>query len=256
MKYTLFLMILFLSISAGAYALDIDPVKIQFLKGDYKAAITEGERILAQASANSPKIDELHYVLGLSYMKDGNLLRASDIFEIVINEYKKSPFRHEAMMGLGDVYLLQGNFPKAEESYKLILKEDPNTKLKSQLYYRLSQSGFKKGELEEGRVYLEKVKDQSPQTPELKDKDDSCSLPQDLKDIYYSVQVGAFSQEGNALNLVKKLSTKGYPAYIEEVKNQSKAKYRVKVGRFKERTAVVDLQAKLSGEGYPTKICP
>jgi tetratricopeptide (TPR) repeat protein len=256
MRNLLFLLIFILSMSTRVYALDIDQVKIYLLKGDYKAAIQEGEKVLAQASANSPKIDELHYVLGLSYMKDGNLLRASDIFEIVINEYKKSPFRQEAMMGLGDVYLLQGNFSKAEETYKVILKEDPNTKLKSQIYYRLSQSGFKKGELEEGRIYLTKVKDQSLQTPELKDKENSCSLPQDLADVYYSVQVGAFSQESNAHNLVKKLTSKGYPAYVEELKNQSKAKYRVKVGRFKERTAVVDLQAKLSGEGYPTKICP
>jgi outer membrane protein assembly factor BamD (BamD/ComL family) len=78
------------------YALNIDKVKINFLNGDYKAAILEGEKILAH-SRQSPDTDELYYFLGLSYLKEGNSLRASDIFEIILSEFKDSRFRQEAL---------------------------------------------------------------------------------------------------------------------------------------------------------------
>jgi hypothetical protein len=81
---------------SSAYALNIDKVKINFLNGDYKAAILEGEKILAH-SRQSPDTDELYYFLGLSYLKDGNSLRASDIFEIILSEFKDSRFRQEAL---------------------------------------------------------------------------------------------------------------------------------------------------------------
>ncbi len=241
---------------AQAYALEIDPVKIRLLEGDYKSAIAQGEKLLAHSSRDSRHIDELYYVLGISYMKDGNLLRASDIFEIIIKEHKNSPFKEEAMMGLGDTHLLRGDICGAKEVYERLLKQNPQTKLKSQLFYRLSQAGFKKGELEDGKVYLAKIREQAPLTPELKDDEGVSALPADLSGLCYSVQVGAFSKPDNAQNLVKRLNAKDYPAYIEESGPPQGAKYRVKVGRFTNRDEAEKLQKRLSAEGYPTKLSP
>ncbi|MBN1913662.1 MAG: hypothetical protein JW788_04610 [Candidatus Omnitrophica bacterium] len=53
---------------------------MKYLSGDYKAAISEGEKILAQAK-DQDGLDELYYILALSYMKEGNYLRASDILK-------------------------------------------------------------------------------------------------------------------------------------------------------------------------------
>lgn len=241
---------------AAAYALDIDKVKIHLLDGDYKVAIAEGEKILAHTSSRASGLDELYYVLGLSYMKDDNLLRASDIFEIILKEYKDSKFKEEAMMGLGDTYLLRHDFANARKTYNVILQENPGTKLKSQVLYRLSQADFKNGNLEEGKVYLGKLQEQAPLTTELKHDKDAGVISEDISRVTYSVQVGAFSKKENAQSLLQKLTSKEYPAYLEEASSGAKVKYRVKVGRLKEKADAEILRKKLTSDGYPTKLCP
>jgi TolA-binding protein len=236
-----------------AYASNLDTIKANLLEGDYKAAIIEGEKLIAK----DPHSDELYYILGLCYLKDGNYLRASDIFEVIINEFRGSRFKEEAMLGLGDTYLLRNDFTKAREIYQTIIKDNPRTKLKTQIFYRLSEVGFKKGDVGSGKDYLAKLRDKYPLAPEAKQSQEICPVEKNNPSFYYSVQIGSFSHSGNANNLVKKLSKNKYPAYVEEGSSALGAKiWRVKVGRLKSRQEAEDLNKKLREEGYPTKICP
>ncbi len=250
-------LVLFLLFTARtACALDIDKVKINLLNGDYKAAISEGEKIVAHTSNRAEGLDELYYVLALSYLKDDNLLRASDIFEIILKEYKKSAFREEAMMGLGDTYLLRHDYASAAKTYNDLLGQYPQTKLRSQVLYRLSQADFKNGKLEEGKEHLGTLQEQSPQNVELKHDREAGVIAGEISALTYSVQVGAFSKKENAQSLLGKLSAKEYPAYLEEAGGGQHVKYRVKVGRFKEKADAEALRKKLVKDGYPTKLCP
>lgn len=240
-------------ITINAYALDLEGLKINFLNGDYKAAITDGERIMANTRHDEPGMDELYYILGLSYLEDGNYLRASDIFEIILKEFKGSRFKEEAQLGLGDTYFLRGEIKKAEDCYKRITSENPRTKIKASVFYRLAQAGFKKGDTGQGKDYLDKLKAEFPLNLELRQNKDLSVLQSEPGEIYYTVQVGSFSNANNAKNIVRELTVKGYDAYIEE----SDAKmYRVKVGKFKTRQEAALMESRLSGEGYPTKISP
>jgi tetratricopeptide (TPR) repeat protein len=253
----LFLIVILVGIlAAPVCALDIDKVRVNLLAGDYKAAITEGEKIVAHTSSRAQGLDELYYILALSYMKDDNLLRASDIFEIIIKEYKDSKFKEEAMMGLGDTYLLRHDYASARKTYNQILEANPGTKLKSQLLYRLSQADFKNGDLEQGKVYLGKVQEQTPLATELKRDKEEGAISEDISSVTYSVQVGAFSKRENAKSLLDKLLSKEYPAYIEEPSGGSKAVFRVKVGRLKAKADAEALRKQLTKDGYPTKLCP
>jgi len=236
-----------------AYALDLDTIKASFLSGDYKGAIAEGEKMMAGASQDEPGADELFYILGLSYLQDGNYLRASDIFEIILEEFKNSSFKEEARLGLGDAYFLRGDLNKAESYYKAILSENPGTKMGASVFYRLAQSGFKKGDISQGKDYLDKLKAEFPLSQELKQNKELCILGDSPDELYYAVQVGSFSNADNAKNIIRELASKGYDAYTEEGADKM---YRVKVGKFKLRQEAQDTQAKLSGQGYPTKICP
>lgn len=240
----------------AARALDIDKVKIHLLAGDYKAAIAEGEKIVARTSSRAYGMDELYYVLALSYMKDDNLLRASDIFEIILKEYKDSKFKEEAMMGLGDTHLLRHDYANARTAYNQIIEANPGTKLKSQVLYRLSQADFKNGNLEEGKIYLGKIQEQAPLTTDLKRDKEAGTISEDITRVTYSVQVGAFSKQENAQSLLQKLLSKEYPAYIEEPPSGAKSIYRVKVGRLKVKADAEVLRKKLTTDGYPTKLCP
>lgn len=223
-----------------AYALNLDKIKVYYLSADYKAAITEGEKMLA-TPGDSSHSDELYYILGLSYLKDGNYLRASDIFEIIISEFTNSQLKDQAKMGIGDTYFLRGDLAKAEDIYRKLLDGNQKTNLASQIYYRLSQISFQKGNIEEGREYADKFKQ-----PALINPID-----------FYTVQVGCFTSNKNAQNMVKRLDGKSFSAYLEEFNDPAGLKlYRVRVGKLKSRKEAVELEGKLSQEGFPTRIFP
>ncbi|MGE5197534.1 MAG: SPOR domain-containing protein [Deltaproteobacteria bacterium] len=230
--------------------MELDNIKISLLKCDYDSAIREGEKIMANAG-QSQGTDELYYLLGLSYLKDGNYLRASDIFEIILNEFKSSRFREEAQLGLGDAYFLKNDCDKARKYYEGLLSASPNSKFAAAAYYRLSRCAFKNGDSAQAEGYLQKLKLQFPLNLEVR-------LNQDLTPSVaaYTVQVGSFSKKQNAENLTQKLIRKGYPAFLEAADMQGTTAYRVKVGSFNSRQDAVNLADKLFQEGYPTKICP
>ena len=240
---------------SSAYALNLDTLKFYFLQGDYKQAIFEGEKLISSAN-HSQGTDELYYILALSYIKDGNYLRASDIFEIILKEFSRSPFRQEARLGLADTHLLKGDLTAAESQYKSILAKNPNSKFEAQIYYRLSQIGFKQGNIREGRGYLEKLKSEFPLNIELAANNDIFNILSKPEELYYSVQVGSFEGVDNARKLRDKLIACGYYAFVEETIDAGTKMYRVKVGKAKTRSEASRLETKLSREGYPTKICP
>ncbi|MDD5196617.1 MAG: tetratricopeptide repeat protein [Candidatus Omnitrophica bacterium] len=247
-----FALLLFIFTSA-CYALNLDNLKANLIRGDYRVAINEGEKLIAKDSHS----DELYYLLGLGYLKNGNYLRSSDIFEVIIKEFSGSRFKEEARLGLGDSCLLRNDLARAEESYQELLKSNPNTKFKAQLFYRLSEIGFKKGDLNQGKDYLAKLKEDYPLNPEVKQNRDIWPVEKNNSDFYYSVQVGSFSNPVNAANLNQKLLSNGYPAYIEESPGLAGSKnYRVKVGRLSFLPEAEELDKKLKIQGYPTKICP
>jgi tetratricopeptide (TPR) repeat protein len=240
-----------------AFALNLDKLKSHFLQGDYALAISEGERLLASASAHEPELDLLYYFLGLSYLKVENYLRASDIFEIILEEFPDTRLREEVRLSLGDSYFLRGDFTRARAYYREALNKNANNKYKALLYYRLSQTGFKEGDTQSAKEYLDKLKSEFPQGFESIIKEDICSLPDVKAGVYYSVQVGSFSKSLNARNLTQKLIKEGYSAYTEETFVSDGAKtYRVRVGKLTLLEEAKQLARELTQKGYPTKIRP
>ncbi len=214
------ILFLIFGVFSGVYALNVDKVKVYFLSGDYRAAISEGERLITKDEYSS----ELHYLLGVSYLKEADYQSSADHFKIVINNFKDSRFKEEARIGLADTYLLRGDLNNAKSLYRELIDENPKTKFKEQVNSRLNEIGSKKANGLEG----------------------------EQAGLYYSVQVGSFSNLNNAKNFVRKLINSGYPAYMEG----SQPAYRVKVGKLKTRSQAEELSKRLSGQGYPTKICP
>ena len=253
-KVLFLICILCIGISTNAYALNLDALKMYYLQGDYKQAIKEGERLVAQANHSSGS-DELYYILALSYLKDGNYLRASDIFEIILNEFSSTSLREKAKLGLADTYFFRGDFSKAQSQYKDMLRNNPSTNLRPQIYYRLSRVAQKTGDAAEADEYTSKLKTEFPLNVEAI-VNNECIFSDALPASFYSVQVGSFSDSSNAYNLRDKLIDSGYQAFIEDADDSSGKMYRVKVGKLQKQDEASLLADKLSREGYPTKICP
>lgn len=62
----------------------------------------------------------------------------------------------------------------------------------------------------------------------------------------WAVQVGSFAEPANASRLRDSLRTKGYPAYVEQVKLSSGTAYRVRVGPVLSRADAEAIQTKLA----------
>ena len=231
-------------------AADLDTLKADFLQGNYRRVIFEGE---AEArSSNSRLSEELNYILGLSYLKENNLTQAREAFNRILKN--PSPkFRAQAEMGLADTYLIAGDYQEAEDIYNKLINDEPNTGLKAPILYRLSQASFKKGDHRLANEYLLKLKKDFPLSPELKLTSGIPHIEAPKNDAEpYSVQVGFFSNTANADNLKDKLRALGFSAYVEE----STGGYRVRVGRFKALDEAVEMESELSKKGLPTKLFP
>jgi len=251
LRNILAMLMVLIIIPLTAYGLELERIKTYFLDGDYKSAIMEGEKLMAQAEGPAD-LDELYYILGVSYLKDGNYLRASDIFEIILNELKDSSFKFEARLGLGDAYYLMGNYPKAEAHYREIIDKNRDSRMLGMVYYRLGQCGYKIGNIDKAKQYMELANaDSAAGNIEL----GSSELCPPVAN-YYSVQVGAFTKNNNAVRMMEKLVLKGFSAYLETNDAAGIVTYRVKVGKFSLRREAEETVDKLAQDGYPARVYP
>lgn len=243
-----------LLLAGTARALDLTSAKSYFLNADYAASIKECEKILAQTNY-SPEMDSVYYILGLSYLKEGNYLRAEDIFEIIIEEFPKSSFIPNALLSWGDAAFLRGNYTQARTRYQGLLKEPSYRQMRPQAYFRLSKCATKEGDTQNAQMYLMRLAHDFPESASKNLGEDDLFK---LDKLYYSIQVGFFYNKRYAHSLIIRLGRKGYRSYLEETPaDTSNAKsYRVKVGKFRQYKEALAVSKKLAEQGYPTKITP
>jgi len=247
------MILVFLIASAACWAADLDALKVDFLQGNYRRVIFEGQAQVDRINIGAT--DELNYILGLSYLKEGELDLAQGSFRRILNN-QKSKFKDQATLGLADTFLIAGQFQEAEEIYNKLITDQPNSSQKAAVLYRLSRLEFKRGNNQRGNDYLSKLKRDFPLSPELRSSS-ALEIINRMPDAVvkktgeYSVQVGFFSNYSNASKFRDKLLAKDFPAYIEN----SAGGYRVRVGKFKAQKEALDLESKLSQEGFQTKVC-
>jgi len=243
--------LIYFILPGSCWALDLDALKADFLQGNYRRVIFEG-----QAEADRIHLgntDELNYLLGLSYLKESRLEPAQDCFRSILNN-PGSKFKAEANLALADTYLISGQFQQAEDAYNKLIADDSNSYQKPAVWYRLGQLEVKRGNHQKGNEYLAKLRRDFPLSPELRATKGipSINLPVDDSVEEYSIQVGFFTSSLNAHNFKNTLLSKGYPAYVESFGGG----FRVKIGRFRLQKEALDLEGKLSQEGFQTKVCP
>lgn len=242
--------LLFYIFPGFCWALDIDALKTDFLQGNYRRVIFEGQAQVDRIYLGNT--DELNYILGLSYLKESKLSQAQNCFLRILNN-PLSKFEQEANLALADTYLVAGQFQQAEDIYDKLITGDSNHRQKPAIWYRLSQLESKRGDSQKAKDYLFKLKKDFPLSPELRLTSGIACINMPINGANeYSIQVGFFTNSVNANNLKETLLSKNYPAYVEN----SGTGFRVKVGRFKLEKEALDLESKLSQDGFATKICP
>lgn len=236
---TLFFMVI---LSQSAFSGPLDDAYKSYIGEDYEEAIIKAK--------NVNQNDEALYFLGLVYMKMGNFPQSREYFLKLMHNFPRSVICEEASMKIADSYFLEGDFSKAKALYKEVEKKYPASNYKPVIYSKLAQTAEKEGQWDEKKKYLGLLKEKYSLGNELNLADFG-----EVKEDFFTIQVGAFSSRKNALNMRNELSAK-YDTYLLEEKKENYTLYKVRLGKFKTRSEAEKIWGRLVKQGYPAHIYP
>ncbi len=213
-----------------------------FLKGDYRKAISE---------ANKVEEAQAHYIMGLSYLKLGKPSHGRKHFRFILDMYPQIEIKGETALSIADSYFFEGDFENAAAKYTDFINNFPYSGLISLAYLRLGQSQRRLGHWSAAKTSLSKVIKDFPYSFERKGAQKEL-----LKEFYYYIQAGSFSRKTNANRLLKILRRKNFDAYINTIEKNSRTFYRVCIGEFQDREDADVVLRKLKTNGYSAKIYP
>ncbi len=100
---------------------------------------------------NDTSAENVHYILGVSYLQEGDSARALREFH---QAHQVQPRNPNVLIGLGRSYHLRGAHEQAEHYYRLALRERPDD---SMIENNLGDLYLSQGRLEEAIYYFEKA---------------------------------------------------------------------------------------------------
>jgi tetratricopeptide (TPR) repeat protein len=168
----------------------------------------------------------------------------------LIRAFPNSYLCPQGKVKLADTYFLQRDYDNAIELYRAIMKEYPSLSNMPLVLLRMAQISSRRGDWGAKKKYLSSIKAKYPQSSEMK----FVKILESYGD-FFTIQVGAFTSEVNALALVDNLKKK-YDAYVVADTNGGYSIHKVRVGHFKERYEVEKVASELSDQGYPACIYP
>jgi TolA-binding protein len=205
-----------------------------YLQGDYVQARKEYQKLL-ELYPQSPYAASSQYWRGSILLTQENYGEARAAFEKVLQDYSRSNYLDWAQLGMGDSYLKEKNYSLALTKYQEVLDKYPKSDIINLVYFNLGQCYEKTGKEKEALESYRKLISECPDSLEsMQAQKRINALEKKLKPVAgkYGVQVGAFSDQGRAMGLVKTLREKGYDAYIMTIMIEGRKFHRVRVGRL------------------------
>ncbi|HEC70041.1 MAG: hypothetical protein DRP76_02205 [Candidatus Omnitrophota bacterium] len=215
---------------------------------DYATAIRLADLYLNKDSSEE---DKALFLLGEAYIGNGSLVKARETFRSLYKKYPSSLYTPKAILRIADSFYLEGNYSQAKKIYNYFLNKYPESKLLSYAYLHLIYCEEKLGNWDLKKKYMKILEERYSDSIE-------ASKLAELKrrGFKFIVQIGAFTERKNALNLVNSLKRKGFSAYIDEEKENGKIFYKVRAGEFLKRKEAQNLVEVLLDKGFPAQIFP
>ncbi|MGE5279998.1 MAG: SPOR domain-containing protein [Deltaproteobacteria bacterium] len=222
-----------------------------YLQKLYVQAIDAAQEAIRDDPNDRELVAHADYLTGAAYVNLFDFLTAKKSFQAVVAKYKDTAYFEDAYLGLADVEFLQENMEEALRAYEAFAEANPSPKRKATLYFRLAEIYLKKGDLDRSRAYLKKLHEEFPASFEARDAGRLSG-----EKVWYTVQVGAFTDFKNAEAFVNELKVKGYDVYSVLCMLSGKKLCRIRIGRFADKSEAAALQDKLKREGYYSKVFP
>jgi tetratricopeptide (TPR) repeat protein len=229
----------------------ISELEATIIQEDYKKANDMAKDLLKTKLAGNDFV-QVEYYLGLSYLRLGDYPQAYDVFKKVVNDRPATELYEKAYVGVIDALYMQGYYENALKEVLSLMNRHAKSEMMSLFYLKAARSNLKLARWTKAKEFLQKILKEYPESFE-------SGVARQLLDEkqYFTVQVGAFTEQVRAERLVKELIQRKEYAYIVETKSpDGTIFFRVRVGQM---TALKDAQAlesKLSNFGYPTRIYP
>ena len=224
------------------YALSLTDAQKDYLLENYEGAVSKAKRLR--------ETDKVLFFIGLAHIKLGDYERARVYLRQLIRKFPDSPLYSFGLVKIADTYFFEKDRENAKKLYLEAQKRCPGLDSEPLVLLRLAQIASRKGEWSEMKKYIANLKRKYPNSPENK-----FSKVLESYDNFFTIQIGAFSEKGNALSLRETLKN-DYQVYIVEEKNKNFTIHKVRVGKFKKRYDVEKTAAQLRNQGYPAKIYP
>jgi len=229
-------------------AQELDHLFEQFESGEIKR-VKEKISILLKKYPNDPGVK---YLFGLTLM-DGD--SAIEVYEDIINRHSSSKYSEGASSKIGQYLYSRGLYTQASQHLKKFIFRHPKSKDLSRIMGMFLRSFDATGELDSAQYFVDKYFKKHPKQHLV--KNELGYIPDSIKRIKYykekivkkdskvvgaqreqgnwMVQVGAFGNRNNAVNLKEKLTKGGYSVSINTLTSSKRTLFAVRVGSFKSR---------------------
>ncbi len=181
---------------------------------------------------------------------------AFEQYKKVIEAREESKYADTALFKMAQYHYARSYFQAARRTWRLLQNRFPNSKWVDDSAYLIAQSYMAEGKKDSAEINWKRLiktlpgspysdlavadLERTPQaiTPAAK----PAAVQQSEKKAapYYAIQVGAFSQPGNAKTILSGLEKVGYSGQIVEKKVGSRTFFAVWIGQFKDRPAAED----------------
>ena len=223
----------------------LDHLFEQFERGEIKQ-VKEKLPVLIKKYPNDPGVK---YLFGLTLM-DGD--SAIEVYEEIVNKHSSSKYSEGALSKIGQYLYSRGLYTQASQHLRKFIFRHPQSKDLSRMMGMLLRSFDATGELDSAQFFVDQYFKKHPKQYFI--KNELGYIPDSIKRIKFReekivkkaitiplnqgdwmVQVGAFGNRNNAVNLKEKLTKGGYSVSINTLASSKRTLFVVRVGPFESR---------------------
>ena len=223
----------------------LDHLFEQFERGEIEA-VKEKLPVLIKKYPNDPGVK---YLFGLTLM-DGD--SAIEVYEEIVNKHSSSKYSEGASSKIGQYLYSRGLYTQASQHLRKFIFLHPQSKDLSRMMGMLLRSFDATGELDSAQFFVDQYFKKHPKQYFI--KNELGYIPDSIKRINFReekivkkaisiplnhgnwmVQVGAFGNRNNAVNLKEKLTKGRYSVSINTLASSKRTLFVVRVGPFESR---------------------
>jgi tetratricopeptide (TPR) repeat protein len=223
----------------------IDDAWADYLRGDYKRTVDVCRSVANEASLG----DKGRYLMGLAFLALGETKAARENFEFIVKYYPRSGLDEQLLLGIADSYFLEGDSTGAAQAYKVMLDKYPSSDYAAMAYLGMGKAHRRLGKWELARGCFNKIIQQYPLSLEGKEARDYYK-----RQVFFVIQLGAFSKRENALRYAAFLEAKGYTVSIDREMDGNNVLHKLKTGMFKTLKSAEAESMRLKRDGFSATI--